>query len=131
MAAVQRGTLMREQNNIPFAGKPVKMRYMWRDLERQRRGWRGLRRARRRIQSIPMNSPTASPRWLRWKAGAPEFTRAAYDAWFCRQERSGKPRRAARRSPASVRERDVSRAPMTPTFARALGDDARTTQALI
>src|SRR5213080_1273656 len=28
-------TLMIEQNNRPFAGKPVKMAYMWRDLERR------------------------------------------------------------------------------------------------
>ena len=28
-------TMMREQNNIPFATKPVKMSYMWRDLERR------------------------------------------------------------------------------------------------
>jgi 2-hydroxychromene-2-carboxylate isomerase len=28
-------TLMREQDNIPFATKPVKMKYMWRDLERR------------------------------------------------------------------------------------------------
>jgi 2-hydroxychromene-2-carboxylate isomerase len=27
--------IMREQNNIPFAGKPVKMGYMWRDIERR------------------------------------------------------------------------------------------------
>lgn len=27
--------IMREQNNIPFAGKPVKTAYMWRDLERR------------------------------------------------------------------------------------------------
>ena len=26
---------MLEQNNIPFRGKPVKMRYMWRDIERR------------------------------------------------------------------------------------------------
>jgi 2-hydroxychromene-2-carboxylate isomerase len=30
-------TLMREQNNSPFVGKPVKMAYMWRDLERRAR----------------------------------------------------------------------------------------------
>ena len=30
-------TLMREQNNVPFAGKPVKMAYMWRDLGRRAR----------------------------------------------------------------------------------------------
>ena len=27
--------IMLEQNNIPFRGKPVKMRYMWRDIERR------------------------------------------------------------------------------------------------
>jgi 2-hydroxychromene-2-carboxylate isomerase len=27
--------IMREQNNSPFAGKPVKMGYMWRDVERR------------------------------------------------------------------------------------------------
>src|ERR687884_1789775 len=27
--------IMIEQNNIPFRGKPVKTRYMWRDLERR------------------------------------------------------------------------------------------------
>jgi 2-hydroxychromene-2-carboxylate isomerase len=27
--------LMREQNNIPFATKPIKMGYMWRDIERR------------------------------------------------------------------------------------------------
>lgn len=26
-------TLMREQNNSPFNGKPAKLRYMWRDIE--------------------------------------------------------------------------------------------------
>ena len=26
--------IMREQNNVPFATKPVKMGYMWRDIER-------------------------------------------------------------------------------------------------
>ena len=27
--------IMREQNNIPFAGKPIKTAYMWRDIERR------------------------------------------------------------------------------------------------
>src|SRR5581483_8408303 len=27
--------IMREQNNIPFAGKPVKSAYMWRDIQRR------------------------------------------------------------------------------------------------
>lgn len=28
-------TLMREQNNSPFTGKPAKLNYMWRDIERR------------------------------------------------------------------------------------------------
>jgi 2-hydroxychromene-2-carboxylate isomerase len=35
--------IMREQNNIPFAGKPVKSAYMWRDISAGRRctaSWR-------------------------------------------------------------------------------------------
>ncbi|MGA3403967.1 MAG: 2-hydroxychromene-2-carboxylate isomerase [Acetobacteraceae bacterium] len=28
-------TIMREQNNIPFTHKPIKTRYMWRDIERR------------------------------------------------------------------------------------------------
>jgi 2-hydroxychromene-2-carboxylate isomerase len=27
--------IMREQNNIPFAGKPIKTQYMWRDVQRR------------------------------------------------------------------------------------------------
>ena len=34
-------SIMREQNNIPFQGKPVKSAYMWRDIER-RAGLHGL-----------------------------------------------------------------------------------------
>lgn len=33
--------IMREQNNVPFVGKPVKTAYMWRDIER-RAGLYGL-----------------------------------------------------------------------------------------
>ena len=42
--------IMREQNNTPFATKPVKMGYMWRDIER-RAAMYGLRpRCRRPIR---------------------------------------------------------------------------------
>ena len=34
-------TITTEQNNRPFVGKPVKMKYMWRDLER-RAGQHGI-----------------------------------------------------------------------------------------
>ena len=42
--------LMQEMNNVPFKGKPVKEKYMWRDLER---------RARR--HGIPINLPIEYP----------------------------------------------------------------------
>ena len=40
--------IMMEQNNIPFVGKPVKMAYMWRDIER---------RARKRGLGPPLPAP--------------------------------------------------------------------------
>jgi 2-hydroxychromene-2-carboxylate isomerase len=75
-------TLMREQNNIPFAGKPVKLRYMWRDLER---------RAARLgipfdgIPPYPIDADELANRVATLAAmegWCPEFTRATYRAWF-------------------------------------------------
>jgi 2-hydroxychromene-2-carboxylate isomerase len=84
-------TLMREQNNIPFAGKPVKAAYMWRDLER---------RAKR--LGVPFTQPPPYPidaqelanRVATLAAGegwCPAFTRAAYAAWFLAGEDPGAP----------------------------------------
>jgi 2-hydroxychromene-2-carboxylate isomerase len=42
--------IMIEQNNIPFRGKPVKMAYMWRDIER-----------RAQMYNIPARLPTPYP----------------------------------------------------------------------
>lgn len=75
-------TLMREQNNSPFAGKPVKMAYMWRDLER-----RAMR------LGVPFTKPPSYPIDAQEQANrvatlaategwCPAFTRAAYAAWF-------------------------------------------------
>jgi 2-hydroxychromene-2-carboxylate isomerase len=75
-------TLMREQNNIPFATKPPKMKYMWRDIER--------RAARFDVPfngapPYPIDSTelanhvatlAAAEGWCR------EFTQAAYRTWF-------------------------------------------------
>ena len=44
--------IMREQNNSPFANKPVKSAYMWRDIER-RAGHYGLE------ATVPAPRPTA------------------------------------------------------------------------
>lgn len=75
-------TLMREQNNLPFTDKPVKTAYMWRDLER---------RARR--HGVPFTQPPPYPVDAQQRANrvatlaategwCPQFTRAAYEAWF-------------------------------------------------
>jgi 2-hydroxychromene-2-carboxylate isomerase len=83
-------TIMHEQNNIPFASKPVKLKYMWRDLER---------RAHR--HGVPFDSPptkypidadelanrvatvAAIEDWC------PVFTKAAYIAWFVENKDPG------------------------------------------
>lgn len=43
-------TIMREQNNVPFVGKPVKSAYMWRDIER-----------RAAMYGLPVNVPAPYP----------------------------------------------------------------------
>jgi 2-hydroxychromene-2-carboxylate isomerase len=84
-------TLMREQNNIPFAGKPVKTVYMWRDLERraQRLGVPFKAQPPYPIDAQELANRVAtlaaSEGWC-----AP-FTRAAYAAWFLAGEDPGAP----------------------------------------
>lgn len=83
--------IMLEQNNIPFRDKPVKMSYMWRDVER---------RARR--YGIPFNGiPTypVDPESLANRVGViaaiegwcPEYTKATYRAWFLEDKPPGEP----------------------------------------
>ena len=74
--------IMREQNNIPFATKPIKANYMWRDIER-----------RAAMYGLPANVPVAYPlrefdlancvavigREEGWCA---EYVRATYRYWF-------------------------------------------------
>ncbi len=84
-------TLMREQNNSPFVGKPVKMRYMWRDLER--------RAARfgvplRGVPPYPIDADELANRVATLAAiegWCEAFTRAAYDLWFGRLADPGTP----------------------------------------
>jgi 2-hydroxychromene-2-carboxylate isomerase len=74
--------IMTEMNNIPFRGKPVKTRYMWRDLER-----------RAALHGVPFARPPvypADPDLLATRVGlvaaeqgwCPEYSRATYGAWF-------------------------------------------------
>jgi len=84
-------TLMREQNNSPFTGKPAKLKYMWRDIER--RAWRF---------GIPFNGPPPYPIDPDQRANhvatlasvegwCSEFVQAAYDTWFLKQVDPGSP----------------------------------------
>lgn len=84
-------TLMREQNNVPFATKPAKMRYMWRDIERRAARF-GVPFAG--IPPYPVDPDelanrvatlAASEGWCR------EFTQAAYRQWFLEGQDPGAP----------------------------------------
>ena len=83
--------IMIEQNNIPFRGKPVKMAYMWRDIER---------RAAR--HGLPFKKPPpypVDPENLANRVGVlaaiegwcPEYTRATYTSWFLEGRAPGEP----------------------------------------
>jgi 2-hydroxychromene-2-carboxylate isomerase len=75
-------SIMREQNNTPFLGKPVKMQYMWRDLER-----------RARKHGIPFKSPAPYPidpdllanrvaSLAAMEGWCPEYAKITYRDWF-------------------------------------------------
>ena len=83
--------IMIEQDNIPFRDKPVKRRYMWRDVER---------RATR--YGVPFDQiPTypVDPDLLANRVGVVaadegwclEYTRAIYQAWFLEDKPPGDP----------------------------------------
>lgn len=74
--------IMREQNNIPFATKPVKANYMWRDIER-----------RAAMYGLPANVPAAYPLrefdlancvavLSRAEGWCAEYVGATYRYWF-------------------------------------------------
>jgi 2-hydroxychromene-2-carboxylate isomerase len=84
--------IMIEQNNIPFRGKPVKMRYMWRDIER--------RAARHGIPFSGVPPYPVDPECLANRVGVvaavegwcPEYTKATYRAWFLKDKPPGDPK---------------------------------------
>lgn len=82
-------TLMREQNNSPFVGKPLKMAYMWRDIERRAQQLR-----------LPFSGPPPYPidadelanrvaTLAAIEGWCPEFSQAAYRLWFWRKQDPG------------------------------------------
>jgi len=82
-------SLMIEQNNRPFVGKPVKLAYMWRDLERraQRHGIPFVS-----IPNYPNDADELANRVATIAAiegWCPEFAKAAYTAWFVENQDPG------------------------------------------
>jgi len=82
-------TLMLEQNNRPFIGKPVKLAYMWRDLERraQRHGIPFVS-----IPNYPNDADELANRVATIAAlegWCSAFAKAAYAAWFLENQDPG------------------------------------------
>jgi 2-hydroxychromene-2-carboxylate isomerase len=81
--------IMIEQNNRPFIGKPVKLKYMWRDLERRANRY-GIP-----FKSIP--DYPVDPEGLANRVAVvasldgwcPEYTKATYRAWFLENNAPG------------------------------------------
>ena len=107
--------IMIEQNNIPFRDKPVKMQYMWRDIER--------RAARYGIPFDRVPTYPVDPESLANRVGVvstaegwcPAYTRATYRAWFLEDKPPGEPEnlistlRGLDKDPDAVIERANSR----------------------
>lgn len=75
-------TVMAEQQNIPFAGKPVKSAYMWRDIERRAAKYRihANLPAPYPISDLPLTNQVAL---LGMKEGwGKTYTQAVYGIWF-------------------------------------------------
>ncbi len=75
-------SIMIEQNNRPFTGKPVKLAYMWRDLERRAQR-HGIPFAS--VPDYPVDADELANRVAALAAAegwCPAFARAAYRAWF-------------------------------------------------
>ena len=74
--------IMVEQNNRPFAGKPVKLKYMWRDLER-RANRHGI--PFKAIPPYPVDPDLLGNRIASLAAlegWCPEYAKASYRDWF-------------------------------------------------
>ena len=85
-------TITTEQNNRPFIGKPVKLKYMWRDLER-----------RAHQHGIPFNGVPPYPvdaDGLAHRVGTvastenwcPEYSKSLYRQWFIGHKEPGDPK---------------------------------------
>jgi 2-hydroxychromene-2-carboxylate isomerase len=81
--------ILQEMNHVPFADKPAKMAYMWRDIARRAKMY-GIRAnlpaPYPAKQSIAANLVALVGMQEGW---GPDFVRAAYRNWFQRGEETG------------------------------------------
>ena len=83
-------SIMAEQNNRPFIGKPVKLSYMWRDIERRAHRY-GI--PFKSIPNYPNDAEELANRVATLAAlegWCPQFAKAAYAAWFIENKDPGK-----------------------------------------
>lgn len=84
-------SIMIEQNNRPFVGKPVKLAYMWRDVERRARQY-GMPFAS--IPNYPNDSDELANRVATvasMEGWCAEFAKGAYAKWFLENRDPGSP----------------------------------------
>lgn len=83
--------IMREQNNSPFTGKPAKMGYMWRDVERRAKRYSIPFRS---IPPYPVDPDELANRvasLASLEGWCPEYSRAIYRNWFLEGQTPGEP----------------------------------------
>jgi len=84
--------IMIEQDNRPFVGKPVKLQYMWRDVERRAHRY-GI--PFKSIPSYPVDPDGLANRvavLASLEGWCPQYTQATYRAWFLEGKPPGDPR---------------------------------------
>jgi 2-hydroxychromene-2-carboxylate isomerase len=84
-------TLMREQNNSPFNGKPVKTKYMWRDIERRAARFGIPFEGAPQYPIDPEERANRVATLASMEGWCQDFVQAAYAAWFLRKLDPGLP----------------------------------------
>ena len=80
---------MVEMDNIPFAGKPIKAAYMWRDIERRAARY-GLPFAKPSVYPVDPELVANRVGVVAAEQGwCSEYTKASYEAWFLRDKAIG------------------------------------------
>jgi 2-hydroxychromene-2-carboxylate isomerase len=82
-------TITQEQNNRPFIGKPAKLKYMWRDVER-RAGQLGI--PFNGIPPYPVDADALAHRVgivAASEGWCPDYSRAVYRKWFLEHQDPG------------------------------------------